>query len=70
MTSIRTSEFYDELTTGSAGRRQGRGGDNDRIEFSMAARDGGADGVSFGADRQPVGGIFDIAAGDDRLAVA
>jgi hypothetical protein len=41
------------------------GGDGDGRDLLVARRDGGADGDAFGAHREAVGGVFDIAAGED-----
>ena len=59
----------DGLAAGSAGLAGGvvEVGDGDGADADLGAveADGGGDGGLFGADGEAVGGIFDVAAGDD-----
>ena len=61
------AELPEDLAAGSAGRRQyvriGDYGHSD--EVAGAFRDGLEDGDAFGANGQAVGGVFDIAAGEN-----
>jgi len=63
------AELVDGLATGSAGLAcgfvevgDGYGADAD---FWAVEADGGSDGGLFGTDGEAVGGVFDVAAGDD-----
>ena len=66
------AELVDGLAAGSAGLAGGvvEVGDDDGSDADLGAveGDGSGDGVLFRADCEPVGGVFDVAAGDD-LAV-
>lgn len=61
----------DGLTAGSAGLTCGgvEVGDGDGADTDVRAVqvDGGGDGGLFGADGEAVGGVFDVAAGDDGV---
>lgn len=65
------AELVDGLAAGSAGLA-GRGvevgdGDGADAEDGTVEADGGGDGGLFGADGEAVGGVFDVAAGDDGV---
>ena len=64
-----TAEFPDDLPAGAARRceRVGVGKDCDGLEFvrAFAFRERLEDGDAFGAESEPVAGIFDIAAAED-----
>jgi len=66
------AEFVDSLTTGSAGLAGGvvevGDGDGANLDARSVPADRGDDGGLLGAGGQPIGCIFDVAAGDD-LAV-
>jgi hypothetical protein len=66
---IGSAELMDGLAAGSAGLTGGlvEVGYGDRADADLWAveTDGGGDGGLFGADSEAVGGVFDVAAGDD-----
>ena len=59
----------DGLAAGPAGLAGGvvevGDGDGADADFGAVEADGGGDGGLFGADGEAVGGVFDVAAGDD-----
>jgi hypothetical protein len=63
------AELVDGLAAGSAGLAGGgvEVGDGDRPDADAWAvqADGGGDGGLLGADGEAIGGVFDVAAGDD-----
>ena len=63
------AEFVDGLAAGPAGLAGGvvEVGDSDGADTDVRAveTDGGGDGGLFGADGEAVGGVLDVAAGDD-----
>ena len=63
------AELVDGLAAGAAGLAGGvvEVGDGDGADAHLGAAeaDGGGDGGLLGADGEPVGGVFDVAAGDD-----
>jgi hypothetical protein len=66
---VRCAEFVDGLAAGSAGLAGGvvevRDRDGADTDFGAVEADSGGDGGLFGADGEAVGGVFDIAAGDN-----
>lgn len=65
------AKFRDELAASAAGSRQGFGGDSDCHDacFFTVLRDCLANRVAFSADAQPIRSIFNIATGNDCLAI-
>ncbi len=63
------AEFEDGLAAGSTGLAGGvvevGDGDGADVDGWAVEADGGGDGCLFGADGEAVGGVFDVAAGDD-----
>jgi hypothetical protein len=61
------AEFPDDLPAGTARRREGIrvGHDGDGVEPAFALADCFEDRSAFGADRQAVTGIFDVAPAED-----
>jgi hypothetical protein len=66
---VRSAELVDGLAAGSAGLAgsvvQVGDGDGADADLGTEQADGGGDGGLFRADGEPVGGVFDVAAGDD-----
>jgi len=62
------AEFPQDLAARAARRSGGFGigDDGDAREAAVAFRQRFEHGDALGADRQTIGGIFDVAAGDDR----
>src|SRR5262245_5897101 len=60
------AELPDQLATGATGRgeRVGIGDNRDGVEAALAFADGFEDGHSLGANREPVGGVFYVAASE------
>jgi hypothetical protein len=65
------AELVDGLAAGSAGLAGGGveigDGDGSDADGWAVEADGGGDGGLFGADGEAVGGVFDVAAGDDGV---
>src|SRR6185436_6248697 len=61
------AELVDDLPAGAAwgGGGLGRRVDGDALQFSLAGGDGGENGGALGAVAQAVGGVLDVAAGED-----
>jgi hypothetical protein len=66
---VGSAEFVDGLAAGAAGLAGGvvevRNSDGADTYFGAVQADSGGDGGLFGADGEAVGGVFDVAAGDD-----
>ena len=58
------AKFDNELTTGSARRRQWAGSDGDRTEFFVSLGNCLADRGSLGTNAQPVRCVFNVTAGE------
>jgi len=73
---IAAAKFRNHLPASAAGHAVGWGrgrrgigtGDGNRIEAMVPGGNGGEDGNAFGTDGQAIGGIFDIAAGEELPA--
>lgn len=64
----RGAELAENLPACAAGGVAAAGGDGDGDDFLVPRGDGAADGDALGANRQAVGGVLDIAAGEDFAA--
>jgi hypothetical protein len=64
----RGAELAENLPAGAAGRVAAAGGDGYGDDLFVTRGNGAADGDALGADRQAVGGVFNIAAGEDFAA--
>ena len=67
-TSMSPAELPEDLAAGAAGRRRrcGVGDDGDARELAMPFGERLEHRDALGADGQAVGGVLDVAAGDDR----
>ena len=61
----RGAELAEHLPAGAAGGMAAAGDDGDGDDLLVPRGDGRADGDALGADRQAVGGVLDVAAGED-----
>ena len=59
------AEFAENLSAGAAWGVAAAGGDGDGDDLLVPRGDGATDGDALGADRQAVGGVLDVAAGED-----
>lgn len=64
----RGAELAENLPAGAAGGMAPAGGDGDGDDLFVTRGNGAADGDALGADRQAVGGVFNVAAGEDFAA--
>ena len=58
-------EFVEDLAAGPAGAASTREADGEGREVAVPGRDGLEDGGAFGADRQTVGSVLDVATGEN-----
>jgi hypothetical protein len=67
------AELVDGLTAGTAGLAGGvvevGNGDGADADVGAVEADGGGDGGLLGTDGEPVGGVFDVASGDDGVGL-
>ncbi len=61
------AKFPDDLAASAAGRGEGVcvGDDGDGVEVVFSFGDGFENGDAFGAEGESVGGVFDVASGED-----